>query len=219
MDEPQRPDASPTEPDSPRDRTTPQTAAVAAAAEGRELRSRELAALRDQCQFLRKAVTFLGMLAVLALVTAAIALFLKEVTVKRLTLVSPGGNTKAVLETDGGYPQLVMYDRQGVKRAMYDWAGMLLYGDDGTTMLRELGDASRLEFKRAYNGVETQTWLGNDGKRLQLLMKNKNGVERMHFLLDVDKGAKMTVQDPSGTRLIEAGDRTGSSTDGSGSGG
>lgn len=167
---------------------------AAADTEARTPRPRELASLRAQVDGLRRLVILATVIAVLGVSFATFAMFRSKLSTSELSLVGPGG-TRAKLEFDGGYPQLVFFDREGTKRAVFDEAGLFLWGKDGTTMLREMGDMSRLEFKRTFDGRETLTWLVNDGVRQQLLLRDKIDGEEIRFSLDGSKGARINVYD------------------------
>lgn len=177
----------------------------APAHEERAPRQREMASLRAQVNGLRRLVLLATVIAVVAVAFAAYATFRSKLSVQEMRLVGPGG-TRAKLEFDDGYPQLVFFDREGVKRAVFDEAGLILWGLDGTTMLREIGDASRLEFKRAFEGRETLTWLVNDGVRQQLLLKDKIDGDEIRLALDGSKGARIQTYDgENGAFSIPAG--------------
>ena len=155
---------------------------------------RQAVALKQQVRTLRMQVTLLAIGCLVAFSLAAFAAFRTSASFREVRLKGPGG-VRAKLNFEDGYPQLVFFDRDGIRRAQFDEAGLLLWGDDGTTMLRELGNISRLEFKRRYEGVETQTWLTNDGERQYFLLKNKTTDEQVRLTLEKGKGARLYLND------------------------
>lgn len=164
--------------------------------------AREIAAMRGQIAFLYRLVIGLAIGVLICFAFAANAVFRSDYKVRELRLMSNGGATRAMLHFEEGYPKLSFYDRDGTERALFDAAGLILYGDDGTTMLRELGDASRLEFKRRYEGVDSQTWIVNDGERQQIVLKCKQRPEEVRLALDFKTGARLQVIDDSGAFVV-----------------
>jgi len=174
------------------------------APETRPNRSREVAALRSQLRSMQRLVVAMAVACAVAVSFAGYATFRKDLTVRRLALVD-GDGVRARLGFEDGYPELVFFDREGTKRAQFDDAGLILWGDDGHTMLRELGDESRLEMKRSYQGKKTNTWLTNDGEKQQLLFRGESR-DQVRLILDPPEGTRFLIHDRSeGTFVVPRG--------------
>ena len=169
---------------------------------GRTVGNRELTAMRDQVRTLYRLVVALSIGLVVCFTIAVQAKYRKTVSLRQLNLIAQDGSNAAKLHFDNGYPKLSFFDSEGKLRGIFDAAGLILYGDDGRTMLREIGDGSRLEFRRNYDGIETQTWIANDGQRQQIVLKSKHRQEEVRMALDMKSGARLQIVDDSGSLVL-----------------